>query len=588
MNDMTINALYPAGKFDSSMMIQDGSKELFDFMGEYIYSPLYKMVRQEDIGRLEAAMQSCTEDTAADECVQLLNERGEYEKFVLSVHKCAGTKEFYYIEFHNLSADNRQMKRLKERLASANDFLTATGSHFFTYKPQTNRFYLFWTNYEQRISVFDTDFDQWADRMVRDEMVTGQDKAVFETFCQVLRSAEHSQTFSFHGSILSKGMNRDSYRVKFFPRSYGDEKIVIGTWMIVNGQTGNGIDDYVEGSYVDPLTRILNKRAITEYAEEAVAAGGKVALAMIDIDNFKDVNDTYGHLFGDQVIAATADIAKKVVEDNGAVGRMGGDEFMVVLNSYKDEEDLRNYLRGIKMGVASLFQDRLGTNKLSCSIGAARAGIDANDYKVLLRIADKALYIAKQKGRNRFIIYKPELHGKFNVSGSDYDMQEIRESFYSDRDLNKFNDLLAKVVLHGSGSLPEFLEHAARTLMLSRLIVIWGEPRRVIAFDPPEMSRPDGKLELFESPQYLEQFENDMLVITNVNMLEFSMPEAYAFYKGNHVLCLMQHILRDKDGRCAGMITAEECVNVRHFPKLAQQLFENMSRILNAVLIKES
>lgn len=588
MNDMTINALYPAGKFDSSMMIQDGSKELFDFMGEYIYSPLYKMVRQEDIGRLEAAMQSCTEDTAADECVQLLNERGEYEKFVLSVHKCAGTKEFYYIEFHNLSADNRQMKRLKERLASANDFLTATGSYFFTYKPQTNRFYLFWTNYEQRISVFDTDFDQWADRMVRDEMVTGQDKAVFETFCQVLRSAEHSQTFSFHGSILSKGMNRDSYRVKFFPRSYGDEKIVIGTWMIVNGQTGNGIDDYVEGSYVDPLTRILNKRAITEYAEEAVAAGGKVALAMIDIDNFKDVNDTYGHLFGDQVIAATADIAKKVVEDNGAVGRMGGDEFMVVLNSYKDEEDLRNYLRGIKMGVASLFQDRLGTNKLSCSIGAARAGIDANDYKVLFRIADKALYIAKQKGRNRFIIYKPELHGKFNVSGSDYDMQEIRESFYSDRDLNKFNDLLAKVVLHGSGSLPEFLEHAARTLMLSRLIVIWGEPRRVIAFDPPEMSRPDGKLELFESPQYLEQFENDMLVITNVNMLEFSMPEAYAFYKGNHVLCLMQHILRDKDGRCAGMITAEECVNVRHFPKLAQQLFENMSRILNAVLIKES
>lgn len=588
MNDMTINALYPAGKFDSSMMIQDGSKELFDFMGEYVYSPLYKMVRKEDIGRLEAAMQSCTENTVVDECVQLLNEHGEYEKFVLSVHKCAGKKEFYYIEFQNLSADNRQMKSLKEQLASANDFLTATGNHFFTYKPQTNRFHMFWTNYEQRINVFDADFDEWTDKMARDEMVTGQDKAVFETFCQVLRSAERSQTFSFRGSILTKGGNKDSYRVKFFPRRYGDEKIVIGTWMIVNGQTGNGIDDYVEGSYVDSLTRILNKRAITEYAEEAVAAGGQIALTMIDIDNFKDVNDTYGHLFGDQVIAATADIAKKVVGDNGAVGRMGGDEFMVVLNSYKDEEDLRNYLRGIKMGVASLFQDRLGTNKLSCSIGTARAGIDASDYKGLFRIADKALYIAKQKGRNRFIIYKPELHGKFNVSGNDYDMQEIRESFYSDKDLYKFNELLAKVVLHGSASLPEFLEHAARTLMLSRLIVIWGEPRSVVGVYPSEIPWPGDKLGLFESPQYLGQFEDDMLMITNVNMLEFSMPEAYAFYNESHVLCLMQHILRDKDGQCAGMVTAEECVNVRHFPKLAQQMFENMSRILNAVLINES
>ena len=92
---------------------------------------------------------------------------------------------------------------------------------------------------------------------------------------------------------------------------------------------------------------------------------------------------------------------------------------------------------------------------------------------------------------------------------------------------------------------------------------------------------------LLEGQQYLEMFKDDMLMITNVNMLEYSMPEIYALYKANGVLCLMQHLLRDGEGRCMGMVMAEECTNMRHFPQLAQQLFENTCHIINAVLIKE-
>lgn len=303
--------------------------------------------------------------------------------------------------------------------------------------------------------------------------------------------------------------------------------------------------------------------------------------------HFKDVNDTYGHMFGDQVIAATADVIKKVVGQNGAAGRMGGDEFMVVLTSYEDELDLRNYLRGIKTNVAALFQNKLNGNRLSCSIGASRAGVDSDDYKELFRIADKALYIAKQKGKNRFIIYKKELHGQFNVSENDYNMVEIRDSFYSEKDLNKFNELLADTVLNGSGSLPQLLEHAAHTLMVGRMMVLWGEDRSVIGVYPPEQQELEDNLGLFEGQQYLEMFKNDMLIITNVNMLEFTMPEMYAIYRKNKVSSLMQHLLRDKDGRCMGMVIAEEHNNPRHFPKLALQLFMSMCRILNMVLIKE-
>ncbi len=586
MNDSVLTEVYPAGRFDGALMVQDGNRQVFELLGEYLYSPLYKMVLKKDIKRLEAAVRSCSEEESVDECVQLANAQGEYEKYIVSVRKNSGAGD-YYIEFQNVSVNKQQTKDLKNRLLAAKDFLTVAGGFFFTYVPRTDHFHMFWMNYEQKVDVYDLDLDKWMDKMICDNLVAGQDKEVFNAFCAALREAEHGHEFSFRGCILTKGGNRDSYRIKFMPRCYEDETVVVGVWTIINEQTGNEVEGYVEGSYVDPLTRILNKRAITEYAEEAAASGGKIALVMIDIDNFKDVNDTYGHLFGDQVIAAIADIAKKVVGENGAVGRIGGDEFMAVLKKYEDELDLRNYLRTIKTRVASLFQDRLNGNRLTCSIGAARAGIDAGDYKGLFLIADKALYIAKQKGRNRFIIYKPELHGQFNVSADAYDMKEIRDSFYSEKDLNRLNELLAETVINGSSSLNRLLEHAAHTLMVDRLVVIWGEERAVFAAYPADYLLKENIREILEGQQYQEMFHDDILVITNVNMLEYSMPEVYDLYRRNRVLSLMQHLLRDGEGRCMGMMLAEECTNMRHFPQLAVQLFENTCHIVNAVLIKE-
>lgn len=589
MSESAINMVYPAGSFDKTLMVVDGNKQIFDLMGEYVYFPLYKMVREKDIQRLEAALEECSEEESIDELVCLINAAGVYEKFILCIRRCVN-EEKYYIVFKNVSISERRLETINERLSFLRDFLTLSGQFLFIYRPEDNRFYMFWMNYEQEIAVYDGDADEWADKMVREKLVAGQDKEIFDAFCQAMRGADRSQSFTFRGSILTKGGNKDTYRIKFLPRSYGDEKLVLGLWTIINEQTGNGIDDYVEGTYMDSLTKILNKSSITEYAETALASGEKVALIMMDIDNFKDINDTYGHLFGDQVIAAAADIIKKVIGESGAAGRIGGDEFMIVLKDFEDELDLRNYLRGIKTNVAALFQGRLGGNRLSCSIGAAQSGIDSDDYKNLFRIADKALYIAKQKGKNRFIIYKKELHGQFNMSDDDYDMVEIRDSFYSEKDLHTFNKLLAETVLHGSSVLPQLLEHAVHTLMVDRLVVIWGEKRSVIAAYPLEYNwtENENRPEIFEEGPYGEMFRDDMLTITNTNMLEFSIPEVYAVFRKNNVLSVMQHLLRDADGSCKGMVIAEECVNLKHFPQIAVQLFENMCHIINVVLIKEN
>ncbi len=588
MSKSTIDAVFPAGRFDKFLMLIDGNRQMYDFMGKFVYCSLHKMMREEDVKRLEAAIDKCTNPPggSVDECVHVVNDDGEYDRFLVSVQDCCDSKH-YRIEFQNLSDCERTLTRMRDKCNILQDYLTISGKAYFIYWPDAGNFRLFWADYEQLIELYNLPFDKWMEEVLDREMVMESDRDIFCAFCQSLRHVDQGQSFLFRGSILTRGGNKDAYKVKFLSRVYGGKKVVIGSWTVVNEQTGNDVDDFVEGSKVDDMTKILNKAAVTDYAETAVKAGGQVAIVMIDVDNFKMVNDTYGHLFGDKVIIAVAEVIKKTVGENGAAGRVGGDEFMVVVRDFVDEVGLRNYLRTIKTNVASLFQDKLGVNRVSCSIGASRSGIDSNQYKELVRIADKALYIAKQKGGNRFIIYSEEKHGQFHMAEDDYDMAEIRDSYYSEKDLTRFNELLADVVLKGSGSLQPLLEFAVGTLTVDRLIVLWGEGESMLAVSHSGQAGTSEEEMLLWNKQYLDLFQGDMLTITNTNMLEFTLPEVYAVFGGHGVRSVIQHVLRGRDGELKGLVLAEECVKLKHFPKLAVQLFESMCKIINSVLIRE-
>lgn len=583
-----MQVMCPAGRFGRSLMAAECNQQMFELLGEYIYSSLYKMMPQEDISRVERALEKCAEDPliVVEECVHLIKSDGIYDTFIMSISLCRDGEK-YYIELWNQTYNAELLEKSEKEKNFLKDFLTLSGGIFFTYRPLDGRFLMFWMDYEQKITMYDMTLDQWEGEMLSRGLVEGKDAVVFQTFCSSVRQTSGEQNYSFHGSILSGGKTKEAYQIRFVSRKHAGEPLVEGIWNNINEQTGDAMDDYITGINLDPLTRVLNKKAVNSYAETSVQNGEEPAIIMIDIDNFKNVNDTYGHPFGDQVVAAVADIIKKVIGGHGVAGRVGGDEFMIVLKNYGDELGLRNYLRGIRTNVTALFQDKVGDDKLSCSLGIARAGIDSNDFRELYRIADRALYIAKQKGRNRYIIYKPELHGRFNTSSDNLDMKEIRGSFYSDRDLNQFNIRLSEFVLHGRGKLPELLEQAAQVLAVDRILVFWGEQRKIIGSWPPELDCTENMKEIFEAPEYRNMFRNDMLQISNINMLEYSMPKPHAVYRESGTRSVMQHFLRDADGELFGFITVEECSTMRGFPKLATQLFGNMCRVINAVLLGE-
>lgn len=590
----SIEALYPVGRLDRSLLVVGGNRQMYEFIGKYIYSPLYKIVREEDVDRLKEAVARCDrvwesgEGTPKDveECIHFINEGGGYDTYLVVIRK---VRDFggYEIELQNVSENISRIGKISSQIGMLRDYLTVSGNALFSYRPADGRFKLFWMDYEQEVEICDMPFGQWREEILRGKLVNDKDREAFDFFCEAVKSGDQEQAYVFRGNMLNRGKAEETYRVKIQPRMYVGQKRVLGVWSVMKKRTGNKTEDYAEGNHLDSMTKLLNRKGIMEYAEAKIARGADVAVMMLDIDNFKNVNDTYGHPFGDAVITAVADVIKKVIGSRGVAGRVGGDEFMAILNNDGDELALRNYLRGIKMNVGTLFLDKVGDNKITCSIGVSRNKVDSDDFKELYRIADRALYLAKEKGKNRYIIYKPELHGAFRLSEGDRDLKDIKEAFYAERDLFAFNRSLSDLVLKGSGELNDVLEKMAHVLTVSRVRVFWGEDRRAVGAYPLSLMEDKYNEACFEREEYVKLFRNDMLQIGNLNALEYTMPEAYRLYRENDVCSVLQHYLRDEEGDIKGLVTVEECSQIRGFPKLAVQIFESMCKVLNAVLLRQ-
>jgi diguanylate cyclase len=163
-------------------------------------------------------------------------------------------------------------------------------------------------------------------------------------------------------------------------------------------------------SRTDGLSQLNNRR----YWEESVfkeyerykRTGAPLSLIMIDIDHFKQINDEYGHVAGDQVIREISELFAEAVRQSDVVGRYGGEEFGLVLPD-TDIKGALQFAERIRLAVQTLTIKPYGFH-CTISLGVAEVDSDIKKHRQLIEHADKALYVAKSSGRNIALAYDPE------------------------------------------------------------------------------------------------------------------------------------------------------------------------------------
>lgn len=169
----------------------------------------------------------------------------------------------------------------------------------------------------------------------------------------------------------------------------------------------------------DPLTSIYNRRyfetKITDKIKNAHMKKIPFAIFMIDADNFKNINDKYGHKTGDKVLIELANICERSLRQEDVVARYGGEEFVVYVDNV-DANTAVMVANRLRKSIAEsvVYSDDKNPILFSVSIGVAPSGI-SDSVSVMIKMADDAMYLAKQNGKNRVELYDKELIEKLNL-----------------------------------------------------------------------------------------------------------------------------------------------------------------------------
>ncbi|MDO4231906.1 MAG: EAL domain-containing protein [Lautropia sp.] len=157
----------------------------------------------------------------------------------------------------------------------------------------------------------------------------------------------------------------------------------------------------------DALTGLPNRKYLTLQLEKRLAGKQALALLYIDLDRYKAINDTLGHQAGDQVLIEVAQRFRTTIGPNNVAARMGGDEFILLLDGMTDRKEVETLARKILAAVERPFILKDNPHFLSASIGIALAPEQAGDAGTLIKCADQAMYTVKSEGRNDVRFYQP-------------------------------------------------------------------------------------------------------------------------------------------------------------------------------------
>jgi len=168
-------------------------------------------------------------------------------------------------------------------------------------------------------------------------------------------------------------------------------------------------------SHFDPLTGLTNRTLLEDRCRQAISmaqsGGDPLALMFLDLDHFKNINETIGHRIGDLLLVELANRLSFIAREQDTVSRLGGDDFVLVLPGI-DADGAAHIAERVMAAIAHPFQIEEHELSISGSIGIAMYPVDGSNFEDLIKCADMAMYRAKQDGRNTFCFFTPEIQAR--------------------------------------------------------------------------------------------------------------------------------------------------------------------------------
>ena len=414
-------------------------------------------------------------------------------------------------------------------------FMNQMKQRFFEYDFKTKIITIyFYVNGHSEILEKDM-LSEWQKRVVRMGFVEGENIERFNRMCDDIENGIDSFSSTFQSSFMSRGTRTDLLNFRGETMREGSiNMLVVGLIDEIGGRIDAQPVLYDNDVNKDSATGLLNKKAVTEAVIDALAEADTLNdrrtlyLAVMDIDDFKNVNDTYGHYFGDEVIAGFAAELRKNIGDKGIIGRIGGDEFICLFTDCYSEDDVRIYLKAIRKGLSFSLAEKQPGYEFGASIGVAKYPQDGTVYEELFRIADGCLYIAKEKGKNRYIIY-------------DEFMKPYEKG-------NMTADMIARIVKDGRNAIDSVFTELMDKMHIQGICVYAGDDMACVKKYGKYGNHPQYAA-LMGNDKYLSLFnENGINVINNITSLAMDFYDIYKMLIEEKICSSLQIGVKDADG----------------------------------------
>lgn len=403
------------------LVVAKASEFYYEFIEENSFRPVSELILPEDGELLKEAV-AADPFRPLELITALHNLKDSVRNVYLRLEQSEQTENgipLYQITISDIRDLEGRNLRLEQNVLKYRHFMTLEDVYFFEYLMEQDSISIYKYVNERAMNQFEGSLNELIRRV--EKALDGKDAATLEdqlrTFCSHLRNGEDF----FEMEFIRGQEDKEIWRVKG-ARIPKRRDMVAG--IIIPDRDRQKEAYYLTPAARDAGTGLLNKRAWTEYTIEQLNRKDYNTrwLVIIDIDDFKHINDTYGHIFGDQVIRRVAEIIQVMVGQRGVIGRFGGDEYVILLEMVETREQLKTLLKTMAKEFALAFDPKV---RVTASIGVSEYPVDGTEYEELMRKADKALYLAKEKGKNRHIIYEERLHGRLESD----DMQNMAMAY---------------------------------------------------------------------------------------------------------------------------------------------------------------